>query len=80
MYGFIFMMEISTPFVSIRSILSIFGMKDSKAYVINGIVMMVTFFLCRIVMWPYLYYWYSQIVNVTFWQASVHQIDRVEFF
>lgn len=64
------MMEISTPFVSIRGILSTFGMKESKAYVINGIFMMVTFFLCRIVMWPYLFYWYSQIANITFIQAS----------
>lgn len=58
-----YLMELSTPFVSVRSILSILGLKDSLAYVINGIFMLVTFFLCRILMWPMLYIWYSRIVN-----------------
>lgn len=69
-FSFIFLMELSTPFVSFRSILSILGLKQSKLYVINGIVMLATFFLCRIVMMPYVMYWYSEVVNLPYFQVS----------
>lgn len=62
-YSFIYLMELSTPFVSVRSVLSIFGLKQSKAYVINGIAMLVSFFFCRILMWPYVFWWYSGIIH-----------------
>lgn len=63
-------MEISTPFVSIRGILSTIGLKKTNAYVINGVLMLITFFFCRILMWPYLYWWYSNEKNITFLQVS----------
>lgn len=68
-YGFIYMMEFSTPFVSFRSILSTLGMKDTRMYIVNGLTMLVTFFICRIVMWPYVFYWYSEICNKPVIQA-----------
>lgn len=57
--GAVLLMEASTPFVSARVILVYFGMKDSTLYVINGLLMLVTFFLCRVVLLPSLYMWYS---------------------
>lgn len=63
-------MEFSTPFVNFRGILSILQLKDSKAYVVNGLLMLVTFFIFRLAMWPYLYYWYSGIANMGFIQVS----------
>ncbi|GAB0092952.1 uncharacterized protein DMENIID0001_080040 [Sergentomyia squamirostris] len=68
-FSFIFMMEASTPFVSLRSILSTMGLKSSNLYVINGVLMLVTFFVFRILMLPFVFYWYSQTVNLPFLRA-----------
>ncbi|XP_041785485.1 ceramide synthase [Anopheles merus] len=68
-FSFMFMMELSTPFVSFRSILSVMGLKQSKLYVINGLVMLVTFFWCRVFLMPYVCYYYSQVVNKPFLEA-----------
>lgn len=69
-YSFVYLMELSTPFVSIRSVLSLLGMKNSTAYVLNGLAMLISFFICRIVMWPYLFWWYSTIVQKTVLDVS----------
>ena len=63
------MMEFSTPFVSLRSILSTLGMKESQPYIINGLVMLGSFFVCRVLMWPYVMWRYSVEINATIWQA-----------
>uniref|UniRef100_A0AAG5DM20 TLC domain-containing protein n=1 Tax=Anopheles atroparvus TaxID=41427 RepID=A0AAG5DM20_ANOAO len=68
-FSFMYMMELSTPFVSFRSILSVMGLKQSKAYVINGLLMLVTFFWCRVFLMPYVCYYYSQVVNKPFLEA-----------
>lgn len=62
-FGFVYFMEFSTPFVSFRGILSRFGMKASKLYVVNGFMMLVTFFICRIVMFPYVIYLYANFIG-----------------
>lgn len=63
-FSFMFMMEASTPFVSFRAILSILGMKKSKFYIINGLLMLLTFLCFRIVMLPLLMYKYSTIIGL----------------
>uniref|UniRef100_A0A1B0CSU3 TLC domain-containing protein n=1 Tax=Lutzomyia longipalpis TaxID=7200 RepID=A0A1B0CSU3_LUTLO len=68
-FSFIFLMEASTPFVSLRSILSTMGMKSTNLYMINGIFMLVTFFIFRILMLPFVFYWYSLTVNLPFIRA-----------
>lgn len=68
-FSFMYMMELSTPFVSFRGVLSILGLKESKAYVINGLVMLFTFFWCRVFLMPYVCYYYSQVVNLPFFEA-----------
>lgn len=65
-FSFMYMMEASTPFVSFRAILSILGLKKSKLYVINGLSMLLTFLIFRIVMLPTLLYKYSTIIGSTF--------------
>lgn len=57
-FSFMFMMEASTPFVSFRAILSILKLKKSKLYVINGLSMLITFLIFRIIMLPTLLYTY----------------------
>lgn len=62
-FSTIYLMEASTPFVSFRSILSTMGLKDHRAYLINGLIMMATFFIFRILLLPYLFVWYAGVIN-----------------
>lgn len=68
-FSFMYMMEFSTPFVSFRAVLSILRMKKSKFYLINGILMIVTFLCFRIVMLPLLMYKYSTILSLSMYEA-----------
>lgn len=54
-----FLLEASTPFVSMRKIFAILGMKKSIWYIINGAVMTIVFFFCRVIFFPCVYYLYS---------------------
>ncbi|XP_019869258.2 TLC domain-containing protein 3A [Aethina tumida] len=68
-FGFVYLMEASTPFVSVRGILSKIGLKDSSLYVYNGIIMLITFFICRVAMFPYVIYVYGQAAGLDFISA-----------
>lgn len=74
-FGFVYLMEASTPFVSLRGILSKIGLKDTPIYVVNGLMMLTVFFICRIAMFPYVIYMYSMSVNLDFISA-VHTLPR----
>lgn len=67
--SFVFLMEFSTPFVSFRSILSILNLKKTKIFVINGLLMLISFTIFRILMLPALLYYYSTVVSLPFLQA-----------
>ncbi|MCL4136393.1 UNVERIFIED_CONTAM: hypothetical protein GTU68_004185 [Idotea baltica] len=56
--GCFFLMELSSIFVNLRFILSKIGMKRSTLYLINGIFMMATFALCRVLIFPFMYFCY----------------------
>jgi hypothetical protein len=64
----IFLMEISTPFVNLRAILSTLKHKDTKFYLWNGILMVVTFFVFRIILLPGMLVMYSNIINKSFFR------------
>jgi len=75
--------EASTPFVSLRSVLSqLDGMRSSRLYMINGIAMVVAFFCCRILIYPIFYKIYGIQRNISMfqgimrtpWQCSVYMI------
>lgn len=68
-FSFFFLMEFSTPFVSFRSILGILKLKKTKLFMANGLLMLITFFIFRIVMLPALLIKYSHIVNLPFHTA-----------
>jgi len=63
--GTSFMIEASTPFVSLRVILVHLKMKDSLVYVVNGIMMLLSFFACRVMLFPILYWWYSTVMGLS---------------
>jgi hypothetical protein len=54
-----FLLETSTPFVALRTILSDLQLNNSVLYLLNGLLMLVVFFLCRIVIYPFFYYLYA---------------------
>lgn len=53
--GCFFCTELSTPFVNARVILSRLGLKKSKIYVVNGLLMMTIFAMCRVALFPIMY-------------------------
>jgi len=61
--GTSFLIEASTPFVSLRVILVHLNMKDTRLYVGNGLAMLASFFLCRVMLFPYLYCWYASVLD-----------------
>lgn len=63
--GTAFLVEASTPFVSLRVILCHLGLKDSRVYVVNGLFMLVTFFICRVCIFPALYVWYVRLEGLS---------------
>lgn len=65
-------MEASTPFVSLRGVLSKMGLKDSRLYIINGLIMLVVFFLCRVIMFPYVIYLYARSAGLDYFSVSIH--------
>lgn len=58
--GCFFITECSTPFVSLGKILIQLGQDDTRLHRINGIIVLVTFFLCRILIFPFMYWTYGQ--------------------
>ncbi|KAL5017626.1 hypothetical protein ScPMuIL_007215 [Solemya velum] len=62
--GVLYLIELSTPFLSARNIMKQLNMKDSKAYLIVGLLMVSTFFVCRILIFPFLYWKYSQHAGI----------------
>uniref|UniRef100_A0A0K2T711 Protein FAM57Alike [Xiphosphorus maculatus] n=3 Tax=Lepeophtheirus salmonis TaxID=72036 RepID=A0A0K2T711_LEPSM len=60
-----FCMEASTPFVSLRAILYHLGLKSSILYLVNGLLMNIVFFICRILVFPYMYQLYANQCGLT---------------
>ena len=52
---FVLLTEGSTPFMHLRRLLSIFGHRHSRMYTINGIVILVVFFVLRVATQPYIF-------------------------
>lgn len=64
-------MEASTPFVSLRGILAKMGLKQSKWYIVNGLVMLATFFVFRVAMFPYVINLFAKAIGVDFFTVSL---------
>ena len=58
------LMEASTPFVSMRSILYNLKLRHSWIYVANGLIMVLVFFLCRIAVYPWYFYVYGSAKGI----------------
>lgn len=63
------LMEASSPFANLRAILAILNEKKSKLYLINGLIMVIVFFSCRILAYPIFYWKYAQLRGISMSQA-----------
>ncbi|XP_067864419.1 TLC domain-containing protein 3A-like [Heptranchias perlo] len=70
--GCLFLAELSTPFVSFAKILSQLRKQNTLLYKVNGIITLVTFFLCRILVFPYMYWAYGRQYGIAAHRVPFH--------
>ncbi|XP_055003788.1 ceramide synthase-like isoform X2 [Boleophthalmus pectinirostris] len=58
--GCFFITEFSSPFISIGKILIQLGLDDTNLHRLNGLAVLLTFFTCRILIFPFMYWTYGQ--------------------
>ncbi|CAD7691077.1 unnamed protein product [Nyctereutes procyonoides] len=59
--GCIFMVELSTPFVSLGRVLIQLKQQHTLLYKVNGILTLTTFLSCRILLFPFMYWSYASL-------------------
>lgn len=69
-------MESSTPFVSLRAILYNLNLRHSWIYVVNGLTMVIVFFLCRIAVYPWFYYVHGKSRGLTIMESVISTPPR----
>lgn len=70
--GCLFLTEFSTPFVSIGKILIQLGLDDTRLHRINGIVVLLSFFMCRIMVFPFMYWKYGKQFGIPLHRVAFH--------
>ncbi|XP_024591818.1 protein FAM57A [Neophocaena asiaeorientalis asiaeorientalis] len=70
--GCIFMAELSTPFVSLGRVLIQLKQQHTLLYKVNGILTLTTFFSCRILLFPFMYWSYGQQQGLSLLQVPFH--------
>ncbi|XP_072299928.1 TLC domain containing 3Ba [Eucyclogobius newberryi] len=77
--GLLLLPELSTPFLCVGKVLIQFGRQNSLLYKVNGLLTITTFFCCRVLLFPYLYFSYSRFAGAPLlavlssapWQCNV---------
>ncbi|RVE64667.1 hypothetical protein OJAV_G00128280 [Oryzias javanicus] len=64
--------EFSTPFISIGKILIQLRLEDTTLHRINGLMVLLTFFVCRILLFPFMYWKYSRQLEVSLSAVAFH--------
>lgn len=70
--GCFFTTEFSTPFISIGKILIQRGLDDTCLHRLNGLVVLFTFFTCRILIFPFMYWTYGQQFGIPLHKVAFH--------
>ncbi|XP_062392299.1 ceramide synthase isoform X2 [Sardina pilchardus] len=70
--GCLFLTELSTPFVSLGKMLIQLGLQDNWVHKANGGMVLLTFFLCRISLFPYMYWVYGQHYGLPLYSVPFH--------
>ncbi|KAM9853678.1 TLC domain-containing protein 3A-like [Aulostomus maculatus] len=64
--------ELSTPFVAIGKILIQLGLDDTRLHRINGVMVLLTFFTCRILVFPFMYWMYGRQFGIPLHRVAFH--------
>ncbi|XP_050979780.1 ceramide synthase isoform X1 [Labeo rohita] len=67
--GVMFLAELSTPSVCLGKILIQYKQQHTLLHKVNGAAMLITFFLCRVLLFPYLYYMYGRYASIPFYRV-----------
>ncbi|XP_030196988.1 ceramide synthase-like [Gadus morhua] len=62
--GLLFLAELSTPFVCLGKVLIQFQQQKTLLHKLNGALMILVFFCCRVLLFPYMYLTYSRYLRV----------------
>ncbi|XP_056263060.1 ceramide synthase-like isoform X2 [Pseudoliparis swirei] len=60
----LFLAELSTPCVCLSKVLIQFQKQHTLLHRLNGLLLLFTFFFCRVLLFPYLYFIYSRYASV----------------
>ncbi|MEQ2309997.1 hypothetical protein AMECASPLE_004255 [Ameca splendens] len=70
--GCLFLTELSTPFVSLGKILIQLSLQDCWLHKANGGMVLVTFFMCRIALFPFMYWMYGRHYGIPLYSVPFH--------
>ncbi|RVE64177.1 hypothetical protein OJAV_G00143940 [Oryzias javanicus] len=70
--GCLFLTELSTPFVSMGKILIQLSLQDCWLHKANGGMVLFTFFMCRIALFPYMYWMYGRHYGIPLYSVPFH--------
>ncbi|KAM4598244.1 ceramide synthase-like [Polymixia lowei] len=69
--GILFLAELSTPSVCLGKVLIQYKKQHTLLHKVNGALMLVTFFSCRVLLFPYLYYAYSRYASIPIYKVPL---------
>nr|XP_006002389.1 PREDICTED: protein FAM57A isoform X2 [Latimeria chalumnae] len=70
--GCLLMTELSTPFLSLGKALYQLEKQNTVLYKVNGLLVLLAFFLCRILVFPYMYWAYSKQYSIPAYMVPFH--------
>ncbi|KAM6966177.1 ceramide synthase-like [Tautogolabrus adspersus] len=69
--GLLFLAELSTPCVCLGKVLIQYRKQHTLLHKVNGGLMLLTFFGCRVLLFPYLYYAYSRYASIPLYSVPL---------
>ncbi|XP_067333832.1 ceramide synthase-like isoform X2 [Channa argus] len=69
--GVLFLAELSTPSVCLGKVLIQYKKQHTLLHKVNGLLMLLTFFSCRVLLFPYLYYAYSRHASIPVYKVPL---------
>lgn len=70
--GCLFLTEVSTPFVSLGKILIQLNLQHSCLHKLNGFLVLISFFLCRVALFPFMYWTYGRHYSLPLLAVPAH--------
>ncbi|XP_053310828.1 TLC domain-containing protein 3A [Spea bombifrons] len=70
--GCLFIAEMSTPFVSLGKVLIQLNLQNSLLHKVNGAFVLLTFFMCRILLFPFMYSAYGKQYGIPLYKVPLN--------